>query len=75
MVSPKVRVVLSLYCISPFLLAFRLANSQVTIKGAAATGRMMQIVPYAHRQLVSWNWFDKGEPAKAVIILGDEVRA
>lgn len=75
MLSVQVRIVLCLYCNWPFLSAFRLAISQVKIRGNAAIGRMMQIVPYAHRQLVSWNWFDKGEPAKAVIMLGEEVKA
>jgi hypothetical protein len=56
-------------------MALRLASCQVITKGSAMIGRIMQIVPYAHRQLDSWNWLDKGDPANAVITEGEEVKA
>jgi hypothetical protein len=35
----------------------------------------MRMVPYAHRQLLAWNLSERGDPAKAVMILGEEVNA
>jgi hypothetical protein len=56
-------------------MAFLLATSHVTINGTVTAGKRIATVPYAHLQLDAWNCSESGEPPKAVMMKGEDVKA